>query len=78
MRRILFLAILYVATILMLVPMASAQDLLNCDRLDSQAEAQDELRTDDPADPNNLDDDDDGIACEALSPPKGDDPVPRP
>ena len=70
MRRILFLAILYVATILMLVPMASAQDLLNCDGLDSQAEAQDERRTDDPADPNNLDDDDDGIACEALLPQK--------
>lgn len=50
------------------MPRAEAQDILNCDDLDSQAEAQAELR-DDPSDPNKLDEDegpDDGIACETT------------
>src|SRR4051812_28924066 len=47
----------------------SAQDLLNCDDFDSQAEAQANLR-ENPSDPNKLDEDegaDDGIACETNS-----------
>jgi Excalibur calcium-binding domain len=47
---------------------AFAQDVLNCDDFNSQAEAQAELRRD-PSDPNGLDEDDgadDGIACEVT------------
>jgi len=47
---------------------AYAQDVLNCDSFNSQAEAQAELRRD-PSDPNGLDEDDgadDGIACEVT------------
>jgi hypothetical protein len=39
---------------------------LDCSDFDSQEEAQDEFE-DDPSDPNNLDADDDGRACENLS-----------
>jgi hypothetical protein len=42
----------------------AAQDL-NCSDFDTQQEAQDELEAD-PSDPNNLDDDNDGEACESL------------
>ena len=45
---------------------ASAQDTLNCDDFSSLAEAQAALDAD-PADPNGLDEDDDGIACENFS-----------
>jgi hypothetical protein len=41
-----------------------AQDL-NCTDFDTQQEAQDELDSN-PSDPNNLDNDNDGIACESL------------
>jgi hypothetical protein len=44
---------------------AAAQDVLNCSDFDTQEEAQAELNRD-PSDPNNLDDDNDGIACEDL------------
>ena len=44
---------------------ASAADL-NCSDFATQAEAQAVL-TADPTDPNNLDSDDDGIACESLA-----------
>ncbi len=54
-----------------------AQDSLNCDDFDSQGEAQDELRSN-PSDPNNLDDDNDGIACETLPPPRDENSVPPP
>jgi outer membrane biosynthesis protein TonB len=43
----------------------AAQDL-NCSDFDTQQEAQDELESD-PSDLNNLDDDNDGIACETLT-----------
>jgi hypothetical protein len=46
----------------------AAQDL-NCSDFDTQQEAQDELNAN-LTDPNNLDDDNDGIACENL--PSGD------
>lgn len=45
---------------------AFAQDELNCDDFDSQAEAQAELERD-PGDPNNLDANDDGQACEEFN-----------
>ena len=44
-------------------PVASAQDVLNCADFPSQAAAQAALEAD-PSDPNNLDADNDGIACE--------------
>ena len=52
-----------VGTPLETTKVASAQDTLNCENFISQAEAQANLRQD-PSDPNNLDDDDDGIACD--------------
>jgi hypothetical protein len=44
---------------------AAAQDILNCSDFATQEEAQAELNRD-PSDPNNLDSDNDGIACEDL------------
>jgi len=44
---------------------AAAQDLLNCSDFDYQEDAQEELARD-ADDPNQLDGDDDGIACEDL------------
>lgn len=44
---------------------ALAQDDLNCADFSTQEEAQDVFDAD-PSDPNQLDDDDDGIACEVL------------
>jgi len=44
---------------------AAAQDVLNCSDFDYQEDAQAELARD-PDDPNGLDGDDDGIACEDL------------
>src|SRR5919107_2872252 len=76
LRHMLCAGTLLVVAVLMLAPAASAQDLLNCDDFDSQAEAQDELRTN-PDDPDNLDDDDDGNACETFPFPRDEDPVPR-
>lgn len=46
------------------MPTAAAQDL-NCSDFDTQQEAQDELESN-PSDPNNLDNDNDGTACESL------------
>jgi hypothetical protein len=52
-------------------------DRYNCSAFQSQAEAQAVLRAD-PRDPNRLDGDHDGIACEANAGPKDLVPVPRP
>ncbi len=46
-------------------PSPSSSDDLNCSDFASQAEAQ-EVLEDDPSDPNNLDGEGDGIACESL------------
>ncbi len=54
---------------LIFTPVALAQDL-NCSDFDSQEAAQAELQND-PTDPNNLDDDNNGIACETLPPREG-------
>lgn len=45
------------------VPALAQSDDLDCDDFDSQAEAQTELEAD-PSDPNDLDGDEDGQACE--------------
>ena len=44
---------------------AAAQDVFNCSDFTYQEDAQAEFNRD-PSDPNNLDDDNDGIACENL------------
>lgn len=51
-------------------------DRYNCSDFRSQAEAQAVLRAD-PRDPNRLDGDRDGVACENSPPPKDLTPVPR-
>ena len=51
-------------------PVALAQQDLNCEDFASQADAQAELRAD-PSDPNNLDAEDDGVACETYPYPEG-------
>ena len=52
--------------VVLLVPVeAGAQDIFNCDNFRSQEEAQAELNRD-PSDPNGLDADGNGIACEEL------------
>ncbi len=51
-------------------------DAHNCPDFKSQAEAQAVLRGD-PSDPNRLDADKDGIACERNAPPVDMEPVPR-
>jgi hypothetical protein len=51
-------------------------DAYNCPNFASQAQAQAVLRAD-PHDPNRLDTDKDGIACESNPSPKDLNPVPR-
>lgn len=63
MRKLSLLSLMSMLLMLMLSPAAVAQDDLNCDDFATQAEAQATLDAD-PSDPNNLDADDDGIACE--------------
>ncbi len=66
MRWIVSLLTLSATLGLMFTPWALAQDL-TCSDFDSQEAAQAELQND-PTDPNNLDDDNNGIACETLPP----------
>ena len=73
MKRLLCFTTLYIAVSLVITPVAWAQDL-NCSNFNSQADAQEELRSN-PSDPNNLDDDSDGIACETLPDPSDLNPV---
>lgn len=65
MRRLLYLAALSMLVAALTANVAFAQDTLNCDDFDSQAEAQAELRAD-PSDPNGLDAENDGVACETT------------
>jgi len=51
-------------------------DQFNCDDFDNQADAQAVLRAD-PRDPNRLDNDRDGIACESRPPPRDTQRVPN-
>ncbi len=55
---------------LVFAPAAMAQDTLNCEDFNSQAEAQANLRAN-PSDPNNLDAENDGVACETFAYPEG-------
>ncbi len=71
MRWIVCLLALSATLVLMFTPWALAQDL-SCSDFDSQEAAQAALQND-PTDPNNLDDDNNGIACETL-PPRDDTP----
>ena len=57
-------------------PTPSSRDKKNCTDFASQAEAQAALRAD-PSDPNGLDNNRDGIACESLRGPTDRRPVPR-
>lgn len=61
------------------MPTAAAQNTRNCDDFSSQAQAQQNLR-EHPDDPNNLDADNDGIACDTTAypdPARDENPVPR-
>ncbi len=64
------LVALCMALALAFAPMAAAQDDLNCEDFATEAEAQATLDAD-PSDPNNLDGDDDGFACEDFGLPSG-------
>lgn len=63
MRRPIYLIALSMLAVAMTANVAVAQDDLNCDDFGSQAEAQQNLR-DNPSDPNGLDAENDGVACE--------------
>lgn len=69
MRKVSLLSLLSMLLMLVSSP-AFAQDDLNCEDFATQAEAQAALDAD-PSDPNNLDADDDGIACEDAGLPSG-------
>jgi hypothetical protein len=62
MRRTILLIVATLVLALSTAP-AYAQDDQNCDDFESQAAAQAHLRQD-PSDPDGLDDDNDGVACE--------------
>ncbi len=70
MRRLLLLAALCALAVLVVAPQALAQADLDCADFATQAQAQAELEAD-PSDPNGLDADDDGIACETAGLPPG-------
>ena len=69
MRKLLLLSALCALAMLVASP-ALAQDELNCDDFATQAAAQAELESD-MSDPNGLDGDDDGLACEDSGLPAG-------
>ena len=78
MRKVLLLAALCMAAVLVFAPAAMAQDEFDCDDFDTQEEAQAEFNAD-PSDPSGLDEDDgadDGIACETLPSGGGSSPTP--
>ena len=71
MRRLLYTTTLAMLAMLVLAPGALAQQGdLDCGDFGSQAEAQANLRAN-PSDPNNLDAEDDGVACETFTYPDG-------
>jgi hypothetical protein len=68
LRKLLLLAALCMAVVLVFAPAAMAQDEFDCEDFDTQEEAQAEFNAD-PSDPSGLDEDDgadDGVACETL------------
>ena len=70
MRKLLLLAALCALAVLAFAPIVQAQDDTNCEDYATQAAAQAALDAD-PSDPNNLDGDDDGQACEDSGLPAG-------
>ena len=70
MRKLGFLAVTSMLGTLVLAPAALAQDDLNCDDFATAADATAAMR---PGDPDNLDANDNGIACEDSLPAGGDD-----
>lgn len=70
MKRVFLLAALCMALALVLSAPAMAQDDLNCDDFATEADAQAEFDSD-PSDPNGLDGDGDGLACEDSGLPAG-------
>jgi LPXTG-motif cell wall-anchored protein len=74
-RRIIPVVLLILGALFVAAPAGLAQaDDQNCSDFASQAEAQDHLRAD-PSDPDGLDGDNDGIACESLPPPFDRNPI---
>lgn len=70
MRRLLLLLATLAMAMLVASPAAVGQQDLDCKDFASQADAQAELRSN-PSDPNNLDAEDDGVACETYPYPEG-------
>ncbi len=70
MKKLLYMATLSVVATLLFASIAAAQDDLDCDDFATQAEAQQALFQN-PTDPNNLDADNDGEACEEAGLPEG-------
>ncbi len=70
MRKVLLLATLCALTVLAVVPAAVAQDT-DCSDYATQGQAQ-AVYDQDPSDPNGLDENGDGVACESLSGGAGD------
>lgn len=65
MRRLSLLTLLSMLAMLLFVPAAFAQNEFNCSDFATQEQAQ-AVYNQDPSDPNRLDADGDGIACEEL------------
>jgi LPXTG-motif cell wall-anchored protein len=63
-RRFIHMALIAGVVLILAAPAALAQADTDCSDYPSQAAAQDALRAD-PSDPNGLDADNDGIACES-------------
>ena len=63
-RRLAYAALIAVGALVLVAPAALAQADTDCSDYASQADAQAALRAD-PSDPNGLDADNDGIACES-------------
>lgn len=85
MRRLLYLTVLSMLVVAMTASVALAQPQrgpsgadgsYNCADFDTQAQAQQFFRDAGPGDPNGLDADSDGIACEHLPPPTDTTPYP--
>lgn len=77
MKRLLLLLAALAMALFVASPVAFAQEDLNCENFVSQPEAQATLDAD-PSDPNNLDADDDGVACENFDYGNVEEPPPSP
>lgn len=66
MKKLSLLTLSSLLVMLVFAPAVFAQNALNCSDFDSREEAQ-QVYDQDPSDPNMLDEDGDGEACESLS-----------